>query len=150
MMFDHFDYTRQATLGVIEGLDEGKADISPEKLNNNIRWHAGHILVTAESLLFGFPNHSQNVPEAYQELFTTGTKPADWPEKVPELSEIINHLTEQQKRIHDLDADFFKQELPFKMPFGDFKTYGDIFLMVTQHEAEHTGQIKVLNLLVNR
>ena len=149
-MFSHFDYTREATLGIIKGLDESKVDIQPKKLNNTLRWHAGHILVTAESLLFGFPNHSKNLPETYQELFATGTKPADWPEQVPKLSEIIDHLSEQKKRIKDLDEAFFNKNLPFEMPFGNFKTYGDIFLMITQHEAEHTGQMKVLNMLVNR
>ena len=149
-MFNHFNYTREATLGVIKGLDESKLDIQPDKLNNTLRWHVGHILVTAESLLFGFPNHSKHIPEEYKDLFSTGTKPANWPEKVPALSEMINLLTEQQKRINDLNEDFFKQDLPFKMPFGDFKTYGDIFLMVTEHEAEHTGQMKVLNMLVSR
>jgi uncharacterized damage-inducible protein DinB len=149
-MINHFNYTREATLGVVKGLDESKIDIKPEKINNTVRWHVGHILVTAESLLFGFPKLSQNIPEEYQNLFATGTKPDDWPEKVPELAEIISHLTEQQKRINDLNAEFFEQDLPFELPFGNFKTYGDIFLMITQHEAEHTGQIKVLNLLVNR
>jgi uncharacterized damage-inducible protein DinB len=149
-MFDHFNYTREATLGVIKGLDESKADVMPDKLNNTLRWHVGHILVTAESLLFGFPKQSANIPEEYQALFATGTKPADWPGNVPDLSEIIEHLKDQQKRINELDDTFFNENLPYEMPFGNFKTYGDIFLMITQHEAEHTGQIKVLNLLVNR
>ncbi|MFA1819772.1 DinB family protein [Virgibacillus oceani] len=149
-MFNHFNYTREATLGVVKGLDESKVDSQPEKINNTLRWHVGHILVTAEALLLGFPNHSKNIPEEYKDLFSTGTKPADWPEKVPSLSEIISHLKEQQKRINDLNADFFDQDLPFELPFGNFKTYGDIFLMITQHEAEHIGQMKVLNMLVNR
>jgi len=149
-MFDHFNYTRKATLGLIKGLDEDKVDIQPEKLNNTLRWHAGHILVTAESLLFGFPDHSKNIPEEYKDLFSTGTKPADWAEKTPELSEIVSHLDDQQKRINDLNKDFFEQDLPFELPFGNFKTYGDIFLMITQHEADHTGQMKVLNMPVNR
>jgi uncharacterized damage-inducible protein DinB len=149
-MFNHFNYTRKATLGVIKRFDENKVDIQPEKLNNTLRWHVGHILVTAESLLFGFPNHSKNIPEEYKDLFSTGTKPADWPKDVPALSELISHLEAQQKRINDLNADFFEQDLPFEMPFGNFKTYGDIFLMITEHEAEHNGQMKVLNMLVNR
>ena len=147
-MSKQFDLTRNGLLDFVNKLDENIVDIQPKHFNNTLRWHTGHILVTMESLLFGFPRHSKNIPEAYQALFATGTKPADWETEAPSLAELVKYIAEQQERVNGLSDEFFAQTLPYTLPFGDFKTYEDIFAMLLHHEAEHMGQMKAMKRIV--
>ncbi|WP_100011222.1 DinB family protein [Lentibacillus sediminis] len=149
-MTERIPFTRQTFLAFVRDLDEATADKEAAYFNNTIRWHVGHVLVTAESLLFGFPQHSDNLPEQYQAMFATGTKPADWTEEPPTLKKLAQELEEQQTRMEGLSADFFGQELPFSLPFGDFKTYGDILEMLLQHESEHLGKMKAMKQVVTK
>ncbi|MBY7142765.1 DinB family protein [Virgibacillus sp. NKC19-3] len=137
-----FNFTRNTFLSFIKDLDEKTADYQAEAFNNTIHWHVGHVLVTTEGLLLGYPKQSANFPEKYNDLFATGTKPADWPSDVPAISELGKLLEEQQTRINDLPDDFFKQGIPFE--FMNFKTYGDIFDMLLHHENEHLGKMKAM------
>ncbi|WP_404458487.1 DinB family protein [Oceanobacillus kapialis] len=148
-MSDQFDLTRSAVLSFVENVDEKIADVQPEYFNNTIRWHVGHVLVTPEALLFGFPNHSENVPKSYSDMFNTGTRPADWQDTPPSLSELVSELKNQQTRIKELSDDFLKQELPYTLPFGNFKTYGDVYEMILQHENEHLGKMKAMKQVVD-
>lgn len=147
-MSKQFALTRNTLLGFVKNLDENVADIQPDHFNNTLRWHIGHILVSAEGFLFGYPKKTTSIPEAYNNLFSTGTKPADWTTEAPNLSDLINHLEDQQKQINDLSKDYFEQPIPFTLPFGDFRTYGDIFDFVLVHEADHVGQMKAMKKIV--
>ncbi|MFC3041489.1 DinB family protein [Virgibacillus xinjiangensis] len=147
-MKEQFNYTRDTFLAFVENLDETTADKEASYFNNTIRWHIGHVLVTPESLLFGFPKHSANLPEEYNDLFGMGTKPADWKGEIPDLEELASLLKQQKERISKLEDDFFAQELPYELPFGNFQTYGDIFHMILQHENEHLGKMKAMKQVV--
>ncbi|MYL42957.1 DinB family protein [Virgibacillus salexigens] len=147
-MINQFSFTRGSLLSFIKNLDTKVIDVQPKEFNNNIHWHIGHILVTAESLLFGFPKQTNQLPEYYNDLFATGTKPADWPESVPSLANLIKDLETQAPRIEELTEEFLAKDLPYTLPFGNFKTYGDIYAMIIHHEAEHLGQIKAIKRIV--
>lgn len=142
-----FNFTRNTFLSFVKDLDEKTADYKAEAFNNTIHWHVGHVLVTAEALLLGYPKQSDNLPEKYNDLFAVGTKPADWPSEVPDLSELVKLLKEQQTRINELSDDFFTQDIPFE--FMNFKTYGDIFDMLLHHENEHLGKMKAMKQVAN-
>ncbi|ASN04031.1 DinB family protein [Virgibacillus necropolis] len=143
-----FNLTRNSFSTFVKDLDEKTADIQPEQFNNNIHWHVGHVLVTAEALLFGHASQSANFLEEFNELFKSGTKPANWTGEVPTISVLVNHLEEQQTRINELSDEFFKQDLPYTLPFGNFKTYGDIVDMLIMHENEHLGKMKAMKQVV--
>ncbi|WP_042224333.1 DinB family protein [Oceanobacillus manasiensis] len=148
-MSNQFDLTRSALLSFIENNDEKTADVQPEYFNNTIRWHIGHVLVTPEALLFGFPNQSENVPKYFSDLFNTGTKPADWQDTPPSLSVLITQLEQQRARMKELTNDFLQQDLPYTLPFGNFKTFGDVYEMILQHENEHLGKMKAMKQVVD-
>lgn len=147
-MTKQFDLARNGLLAFVKNLDKKTVDIQPNHFNNTLRWHIGHILVSAEGLMLGYPTHSTNIPESYNKLFATGTKPADWTTDAPSLSDLIKYLREQQTRFNDLSEDYFAQTIPFTLPFGDFKTYGDIFEFIILHEADHLGQVKAMKKIV--
>lgn len=144
-----FDLTRNSFLTFVKDLDDKTADVQAKQFNNTIHWHIGHVLVTAEGLLFGYPTQSANIPEDYNALFKSGTKPADRTTEVPKVSELVKHLEDQHTRMNDLTDDFLAQDIPFTLPFGNFKTYGDILDMLIYHEGEHLGKMKAMKQVVD-
>jgi uncharacterized damage-inducible protein DinB len=147
-MSKQFELTRGSLMKFVKELDEQTADIQPKGFNNHIRWHIGHLLLSGEGFLFGFPKRSTNIPISYSEMFGMGTKPSNWVEGVPALTVLIEQLENQTERIRNLDSSFFEEKLPFKFPFGDSKTYGDIFAFMLYHEAVHIGQIKAMKRVI--
>lgn len=145
-----FQFIRNQTIDFAKQLNDQIADAKASYFNNTIRWHIGHVLVTAESLLFGYPDHSDALPKNYHDLFATGTKPADWKEEPPALSNLIEQLEEQKERILQLDDDFFRKDLDYTLPFGDFKTYGEVFAMIMHHESEHVGKMKAMKQVAEK
>lgn len=145
------ELTRGALISFVNQLDEKTIDVQPDGFNNTIRWHVGHVLVCAEALMFGYPNHSNNIPESYNELFKTGSKPSDWGNaEVPTLSVLIEALEKQTVRLNELSEEFLAGELPFQFPVGNPKTYGEMFEFVMFHEADHLGQMKAMNVITKR
>lgn len=150
-MLKQLEVIRGALNSFINELDEKAIDVQPEGFNNTIRWHIGHILVSTESLMFGYPNHSTNIPESYHALFITGSKPADWGNaEVPTVSALIECLEEQAGRLNELSEEFLAEKLPFQFPVGNLKTYGEMFEFVLFHEAYHLGQMKAMDMIINR
>ncbi|WP_188456894.1 DinB family protein [Virgibacillus oceani] len=142
------DFPRNGFIKFAKGLDERIVDVQPHGFNNTIHWHIGHVLVSTEGFLFGYPKQSANIPESYHEFFATGTKPADWSTDAPSLSELIEHLEQQLARINNLSDEFLAKEIPFTLPFGNFKTYEDLYDFSIYHESDHLGQIKAMKRII--
>jgi len=149
-MSQQFQMARNAFLDFVKDLDEKTADIQATYFNNTLRWHAGHVVTVAETLLFGYPNQTDHVPENYNDLFATGTKPADWNTPAPSLTEIVNQLEAQKERMENVSDEYLQKDLDFTLPFGNFKTYGDIYKMLIQHEVEHLGKMKAMKQVVEK
>jgi hypothetical protein len=139
-----FELTRGMLLNFLKSLDEQTADVQPKGFNNTIHWHIGHVLVSAESFMFGYPKLSSNLPAAYNELFKMGSKPSDWEGTVPTVDELIHKLEDQASRIKSLPEEFFAKSLPLKFPFGNIETFSDLFAFMLYHEADHLGQMKAM------
>lgn len=146
LLFKNIELTRGYLLKNITGLEDGISEIQPEGFNNNIHWHIGHVLTTAEQFMFGFPKKSTNLPENYLALFGTGTKPADWQGEVPSVSELTLQLKEQLNRIKEIPADSFSVKL--KTPFLGQETFGELTNFAFMHEALHLGQMKAMKSVI--
>ncbi|MBS4172738.1 DinB family protein [Bacillus sp. FJAT-49736] len=147
-MMKQFQLTRQMLLKFLNNVDEKTADVQPKGFNNTIHWHIGHVLVSAEAYMFGYPKMSTNLPASYNQLFAMGSKPADWSGEIPSVTELIQLLEEQSSRIQALTDDFFEKKLPVKVPYGNIETFGDLFIFLNYHEADHLGQMKAMKKLV--
>jgi DinB superfamily len=148
-MSKQFDLTRGFFMSFVNGLEEKTIDIQPAGFNNTLRWHIGHVLVSAESLLFGFPEQSKNIPDSYHGMFRTGSKPSDWGNaEVPTVEDLINSLDKQTIRINELPDEFFAEKLSFQFPVGDIQTFGEMFEFMMYHEAEHLGVMKAIKRLI--
>jgi hypothetical protein len=148
LTFLNFEMTRNFFLKHAEALDEGTADIQPEGFNNNLRWHVGHVLMTAEFFLFGYPVESTFLPGNYVELFNRGTSPANWTGEVPSLEVLIGQLKDQLARIKEIPEAKLNEKL--EKPFFDFQTYGETANFALFHETYHLGQMHAMKRLIEK
>jgi len=144
LQLQHFNLTRRVFTRLAKSFEESQLDVQPDMLNNTLRWHLGHCIVIPEYYLFHYPAETQHIPLDYFDLFAADTKPADWKTQPPKLTELITEIEAQTERINALDATFFNKPLKEKLPFGRFTTYGDLFVFMIHHEAEHIGQMKTM------
>ncbi|MCZ8519592.1 MULTISPECIES: DinB family protein [Paenibacillus] len=133
----------QIVIGKLQGVEEATLDVQPEGFNNTIRWNAGHIVCLLDkfsTLSFGSPSA---VPDSYEALFNTGTKPADWSSAPPSKEELLELLTAQLARLSELTPDMLEEKLEAPVTLGPFQfnTAGELFNFALIHEAIHLGMI---------
>ncbi|WP_256860413.1 DinB family protein [Paraliobacillus ryukyuensis] len=142
MIFNQIDLSRNSTLQLFEGLTEEQADLIPQGFNNNIRWNLGHIYTVQNTLLNKFGGKSIKTPPRYLELFTPGTKPAEWQGEVPTLDELKQLLEAQPAQLKEALAGQLQDEAI--QSFQSLSTVGEILSFTTFHEGMHVGVIKGL------
>ena len=140
-----FELTRGYFIKNVEGLSDQVVDVQPEGFNNTIHWHIGHVLVSAESFLLGFPE-SSGLPANYGELFGTRTKPSDWQGEVPTVETLIEQLKEQFTRLMEIPDGRFEETLP--EPFLGMSSFGELANFVAFHESLHLGQVQSMKRLI--
>lgn len=146
LLFKNMESTRGFFLKSISALKEEIVDVQPEGFNNTIHWHIGHVLTTAEQFMFGYPKKSTSLPANYMELFATGTKPSDWQEGVPSVSELTAQLKDQLARMKEIPAERFSEKL--QTPFLGQETFGEISNFSLFHESVHLGQIQAMKRVI--
>ncbi|MBY0147496.1 DinB family protein [Neobacillus niacini] len=146
MIFDLFEFARNATLKVAQGITEENADIIPNGFPNSLRWQLGHIYVAVEGIVFHFSNETPNLPDGYLDLFKTGTKTTGWNITPPSIEELIPLLSEQVNRVKETFAGRLDEKIanPFTMGSLKLETIGELLSYASFHESEHTGIVKSL------
>ncbi len=147
-LLKQFEITRGALIKSFKEMDETTANVQPNGFNNTIRWQLGHVLLSGESFLFGFPKRSTNLPNSYLEWFGRGSNPSSWTQDVPSVSVLVKQLEEQSTRIRELTPTFFDQSLPYQFPFGNIETFGELFGFMLFHEANHLGQMLAMKRII--
>ncbi|KZE68920.1 formate dehydrogenase [Fictibacillus phosphorivorans] len=146
LTIQNVELSRGFFLKHLEGMTAELAEIQPEGFNNNILWHVGHVLTTAEYFLFGFPEKSLNLPKHYIELFNRGTSPKDWKREVPALAELKQQLAEQLERIKQIPEERLHEKL--EKEFFNFKTFGELVNFAVFHETYHLGQMHAIKRII--
>ncbi|MBA4495203.1 DinB family protein [Paenactinomyces guangxiensis] len=142
---------RGRLLEFIQTVTEAEADRMPKGFNNTIRWNMGHILTVTENFLFGFTNTEIKLPQNYKELFSPGTKPADWTGDVPSLETLTSQLQDQTERIKDIFGSRLEEKLvkPFQFPNGfTIETVSQVISFLTVHEGIHMSWMKALKRVI--
>jgi hypothetical protein len=151
-IFHHMDTVRGITEQTLKRIPENISDIVPKGFNNNIRWNFGHIAFIQEKLVFGVLGEKLSLPKEYEQLFSAGTKPADWKGIPPSFAEISLILTEQKSRIRESHQERLYDKLP--IPFTNrggitFYTVGETLLYSFYHEALHIETINNLYRMIS-
>jgi hypothetical protein len=148
LTFKNFELSRSFFLKNVEEMNEEIAKIQPEGFNNNILWHVGHVLLTAEYFMFGYPEKSNHLPMNYIELFNRGTSPADWKGEVPALSDLTFQLKDQIVRIKEIPAERLQEKL--EKQIFDFTTFGELVNFAVFHETYHLGQMHAMKRVIEK
>jgi len=148
-LLDQLEFARQGTLHIVSDVTESQADLIPQGFNNNIRWNLGHIYLVQEQFAFVFSQGPVQIPDGFVELFATGSKPTDWKLKPPTLSDIVQMLAEQSKRIrlnleNRLDEPV---ENPLTIAALSLKTVEEFLSFTLFHEGIHSQMLKILKNL---
>ncbi|MEH7181243.1 DinB family protein [Neobacillus vireti] len=146
LLFKNMELTRSFFIKNVEALEEGQVDVQPEGFNNNLHWHIGHVLTTAEIFMFGFPKNTSHLSANYLDLFSKGTKPADWQGDVPSVAVLTTQLKDQLKRMKEISVESISQRL--EEPFLGQETFGELINFALFHENLHLGQIQAMKRVI--
>ena len=143
MIINTAKIVRQVVLQQVQAIPEDLFDVQTAGFNNTIRWNVGHITYWMEkysALSFGSP---LAIPDSYDTLFNSGTKPSGWTFDPPSKKELIEILTVQLSRLTELRPEMLDEMLstPFAMGPFQFHTAGELFNFALIHEAIHLGTI---------
>lgn len=151
MIINTAKMVRQLVLQQVQAIPEERFDVQAAGFINTIRWNVGHIIYWMDqysTLSFGSPSA---IPDSYDTLFNSGTKPSDWTFAPPAKEELVEMLTLQLSGLSGLTPEMLgeKPSTPFTMGPFQFSTAGELFNFALIHEAIHLGtissQLKVLS-----
>ncbi|GIP26458.1 formate dehydrogenase [Paenibacillus sp. J23TS9] len=134
---------RQITQQQVQATPEELFDVQIAGFNNTIRWNVGHIIYWMDqysTLSFASPSV---IPDTYETLFNSGTKPSDWSSTPPSKKEMLGILAAQLLRMTELTPEMLEVKLstPYAMGPFQFNTAGELFNFAIIHEAIHLGTI---------
>ena len=147
-MRNQFYMTRNKLKEAVSDLSEPEADFQPEGFSNTVRWQLGHLLVSAESFIFGYPQVGSPIPELYASFFESGTAPSRWQRSAPSLPELKKHLEAQEKRLEELPEEFWNEKITSPIPGLNIEDREGLFHLILHHEAMHLGQIQSIKRLI--
>jgi len=152
MIINTAKIVRQVVLQQVEAIREELYDIQAEGFNNTIRWHVGHMVYWLDkysTLSFGSPSA---IPDSYDTLFNSGTKPSDWTFAPPSKEELVEMLTVQLTLLSEMTPEMLGKELstPYALGPFQFNTAGELINFAMIHEAIHLGTISSLQKILSR
>ncbi|WP_136605445.1 DinB family protein [Paenibacillus dokdonensis] len=134
---------RQVMQQQVQAAPEELFDVQIAGSNNTIRWNVGHIIYWMDkysTLSFASPSV---IPDTYETLFNSGTKPSEWISTPPSKIELLEILAAQLLRMSELTPEMLEVKLstPYAMGPFQFNTAGELFNFAIIHEAIHLGTI---------
>ena len=143
-------FARVYTLGRLGKSNMEAWDAQPTGFSNTIRWNAGHIFVSMETLVQKAVESYVPVNPEWIPLFVTGSSPEGWEGNVPSNEELLTALKEQPMRIANaLEGNLGKtlQEPMSIGPLHTMETAEAIVQFAVWHEGVHAGMINALDRL---
>ncbi|KIL42466.1 hypothetical protein SD70_00740 [Gordoniibacillus kamchatkensis] len=137
---------RQLVIGSVSAIPEEWFDVQPGGSNNTIRWNIGHQVTMLNWFLSSAVPLDYRLPDDYNSLFVTGTKPADWQVTPPSKEALLEQLSAQFESLAKISPESLAKTLnpPFAMGNLAFATAEEVFGFAFIHEALHLGIISSL------
>ncbi|WP_438319071.1 DinB family protein [Sporosarcina sp. FA9] len=140
---------RMHLIGRMKRVEDSKWDVQPSGFNNNIRWHAGHIFVTMETLIHQSINSYEPKHPNWIPLFVDGTSPVEWGDDVPSNEELMTNLREQLEWVIPFLEGKQEEKMSEPLIIGEnIMTIDDIqgiIQFIAWHEGVHAGVIDALS-----
>ena len=124
-----------------------QADLIPPNWNNNMRWHAGHLVYVPRALILGLSKQPLGVPEEYRQWFGRGTSPSGWGPGVPPLDELLGELDHTIEVVADWsrgrENELFPE--PYQTALGIMLTKpANAWTLIQMHDGIHLGLMMAL------
>lgn len=147
--FETLKVTRQNVVTLLNAYTDDQLRVIPKGFNNNILWHAGHLLVSQQLLCYAMSDLPLHIPEGYLPLFKKGTSPKEWKESV-DLEELKRLLISTVAMLaEDYSNRVFKTFKPYTSSFGvALKKVEDAILFDHVHEGLHFGSMNALQKFI--
>ncbi|MBM7568860.1 DinB family protein [Paenibacillus sacheonensis] len=152
-LFKQLEFIRQLTIRAVEGRPESALNAVPNGFNNNVSWNLGHIYYVQERFAFHFAGEPMLLPDNFERMFASGTKPADWNGEAPSSETLIKLLADQQVRIQRSLQDRLYEEVkaPYTTKNGlTLRTVHEFLSYTLYHEGMHYNAIGLLLRFANR
>jgi len=81
-IFDALRQIRQNTLKAAEHLSTEQLNHIPERCNNNIIWHIGHMMASQQILCYTRAGAKTRLSQEFIDKYKKGTSPKEWSESV--------------------------------------------------------------------
>lgn len=137
-----FQQNRKNIISILEAHNLEQVNAIPSGFNNNLIWHAGHLLVGQQALIYMFSGLAPQVPlEDWFPKYGTGSAP-DGNATQEDLDQIIDFLkTTSTKTVEDYHAGAFKTyKLYASEYFGvSMNNIEEAIHFNTFHEGVHYG-----------
>lgn len=146
VLFQQLEDYRIGLLSLLEDLTEEKADVVPERFNNNIRWNLGHVFLDQYLWIQHLTKETQPIPEGFQEWFGFGTSPKSWSTTPPSLKELTQLLKEQPNDIKERFSGRLEEEFPSTE--SGMHTIAQVLVRTIYHEGMHMETIKLLRRFI--
>lgn len=149
---DQLGFVRRQAVEYVRTINDSASEIIPPGLKNNIKWNLGHMYVIHEKFAFQLAGKETNYPANFSKWFDPGTQPSDWNIEPPSLSQIIDLLTEQIKRVESVLSSKLKEEIKphYKSSTGlIFTNIEQLLAFLIYHEAMHFATIKNIKSIID-
>ncbi len=140
--------TLRGTLIRLLESEADKADRIPNGWKNNLRWHAGHMVVTPRLLTFGLMGEPLGVPDEYRKWFGKGSSPFEWGDAtIPSFEQLVTEIKERTEPLFDTFES--RQDEAFPKPYETsagvtLTTPAEALNFSLAHDGIHIGLILAL------
>lgn len=145
-------FVRNLIIEQIKEMNENASLFIPKGFNNNIKWNLGHIYIIQERFAFSYIGEKMSIPDNFAELFSTGTKPAEWGNlTTPTMDELTLLLSNQVDRVEKTLKLRLKEPLehPHTTSSGlTLSTVEELLGFCLYHEAMHLDAIKSIKRIM--
>jgi hypothetical protein len=139
------DEVRGKTIRILKSVPANDAKWAPPGLQNTILWHAGHAYVLVETLTMKSLERTPLIPNGWYKMFSPESHPASVPaDQWPPLSEVIQHLEAQHKRLGKLIGALSDEQLDGPSAAHPKRTVRSAILHGLHDEACHCGEMHLL------
>ncbi|MFE7061687.1 DinB family protein [Sutcliffiella sp. NPDC057660] len=146
LLFKQMDFVRNRTVKMLESTTEELADQMPSGFRNSIRWNAGHIFLSQDTLMYSFAGGDHQVPEHFFPLFQMNTSPHEWKGEPPSLTELKERLSAQNDRIRRDFSGRLEENIIMPFQIGEYRleNLAEVLAFANWHEGLHQGVMNSL------
>ena len=140
-----FRTARENVIRILDGLTLEEVNTIPEGYNNNLIWHAGHLVATHRGLVYSFAGIDSELDKDFIQRYKKGSKPeqpVDQEEYEMITTAILNQVDELEE---DLKNGVLKQYQPYQTSFNfEITSNEESIEFNNMHQALHISSMMAL------